>query len=133
MYQSENQTDLMPAATFSSLTFSLWRLEEEDKHGCVFFFYCCQVFCATNKICCGCRLPVFSLYNTTQGAESNIYSAFHQHQREPLSVSTHSAFPQTNKPAAFFKFMFSSCCRGSSCVFPIKYTDVYLVNHPAGR
>lgn len=60
-----------------------------------------------------CRqLPVLLLYNTTQCTVTHIYSAFHQHPREPLNVSARSAFPQTNKPAAFFffyLFMFSLC------------------------
>lgn len=127
MYQSENQIDLMPAATFSSLTFSLWRLEEEDKHGCVFFFIVVKSFVLQIKCAVAVGSPC-SPCTTPRRAQSQ---TFIQHF---INISgSLLAFPQTNKPAAFFKFMFSSCCRGSSCVFPIKYTDVYLVNHPAGR
>lgn len=83
---------------------------------------------------------MFAMYNTTQGTESNIYSAFHRHQREPLYTPACSAFQQTNKPAAFFFFQIHVFFmeRKAPHIFRIKYTVEMCilqiaVHHPIGR
>lgn len=82
MYQSEHQTDTMPATT-EPFVFLAYGDMKTKINTAVFIFYVDQCFVLQIKYAICCQLPVFPLYKTTQGTESHIYSAFHQHQQEP--------------------------------------------------